>query len=169
MNYEYLWKALEALAVELRSKGREVPQDVIEDLKAARTLMSIQRVDPSSPAGADVEEYLRRTEAALISIVEYHFGKEYADRWIERLEDAKAKGLGETPRRAVGFVVGVPKGEDWVRVRVSELIDMQELESMTRALGLANRREAEDAMLIYGPPEKVKTFLKQLTERTRRR
>ena len=169
MNYEYLWKELEALVVELRSKGKKVPENVMEDLKAARTLMTIQRVDPSSPVGADVEEYLRMTEAALMSSAEYHFGKEYADRWLSRLEEAKTKDLRETPQRQIGFVTGIPKGEDWVRVRVTELMDMRELESMSRSLGLSNRKESEDTMMIYGAPEKVKAFLKQLTEKVKRK
>ena len=169
MNYEYLWKELEALVTELRSKGKDVPNEVVEDLKAAKTLMTIQRVDPSSPVGADVEEYLRMTEAALMSSAEYYFGKEYADRWLRRLEEAKAKGLRETPKRQVGFVAGIPKGEDWVRIRVTELMDMKELDSMARGLGLSKRVEAEDTVLLYGPPEKVKAFLKQLTERVKRK
>jgi hypothetical protein len=169
LSYEYLWKELEALVVELRSKGKDVPKDVVEDLKSARTLMSIQRVDPSSPVGLDVEEYLRMTEAALMSSAEYHFGKRYADQWLRRLEEAKAKGLRETPKRQVGFVAGIPKGNDWVRVKVTELIDMKELDSMAEGLGLSKRIEEEDTMLLYGPPEKVKAFMKELTERVKRK
>ena len=169
MNYEYVWKELEALVVELRSKGKDVPEEAVENLKAAKTLMTIQRVDPSSPAGADVEQYLGMTEAALMSSAEYHFGREYADRWLSRIEDAKAKGLNEIPKRQVGFVAGIPKGEDWVRVKITELVDMKELVSMADSLGLSKRREAEDTMLLHGQPEKVKAFLRQLTEKVRRK
>jgi hypothetical protein len=169
LDYEYLWKELEALVIELRSKGKDVPKDVVEDLKAARTLMTIQRVDPSSPVGADVEDYLRMTEAALMSSAEHHFGKEYADKWLRRLEEAKEKGLREAPKRQVGFVTGIPKGDDWVRIKVTELMDMKELDSMAQGLGLSKRVEAEDAMLLYGRPEKVKVFMKELTERVKRK
>ena len=49
----------------MRSKGKEIPPEVVEDLKSAKTLMTIQRVDASSLIMDDVEDYLRRTEAAL--------------------------------------------------------------------------------------------------------
>lgn len=169
MNYEYLWKELEALAIELRSKSKDVPNEVIENLKAAKTLMTIQRVDPSSPVSEDIEEYLRMTEAALMSNAEYSIGKDYVDRWLRRLEEAKAKGLREVPKRQVGFVAGIPKGNDWVRVRVSELMDMKELDSIAHSLGLSKRIEAEDTVLLYGPPEKTKAFLRELTEKVKRK
>jgi len=169
LNYEYLWKELEAMVIELRSKGKDVPKDAIENLKAAKTLMSIQRVDPSSTAGEDVEEYLRMTEAGLMSSIEYYFGRENAEQWLLRLVEARERGLHETYERQVGFVAGVPKGEDWVRIRITELVDAKELDSMVRGLGLSKRVEAEDTVLLHGPPEKVKAFMKQLTERVRRK
>ena len=169
MDYEYLWKALEALALDLRSKGKDVTQDVIDDLKAAKTLMSIQRVDPSSPVASDVEEYLRKVEAALLSNAEYDVGSEYADQWLSRLEEAKKKGAHEIPQRRAGFVAGVPKGNDWVKVTVTELVDMRELEKMASGLDLSNRRESEDTVRVYGQPEKVKAFIRQLAEKTKRK
>jgi len=40
---------------------------------------------------------------------------------------------------------------------------------MADSLGLSKRREAEDTMLLHGQPEKVKAFLRQLTEKVRRK
>jgi hypothetical protein len=169
LNYEYLWKELETLVMDLRSRGKEVPNEVVEDLKSARTLNSIQHVDPSSQASADVEDYLRRVETALINIAEYSEGKGYADEQLKRIQEAKARGLREAPKRQIGFVSGIPKGQDWVRVRVTELIDMKELDAMSRSLGLSNRKESEDVMIIHGSTEKLKVFMTQLTERVKRK
>ena len=169
MNYEYLWKELETLVMDLRSKGKTVPSEAVEDLKSAKTLISILHVDPSSQASADIEDYLRKVETALISIAEYSEGKDYADEQLKRIQEAKARGLREAPKKQVGFVSGIPKGQDWVRVRVTELIDMAELEAMSHGLGLSNRKESEDAMIIYGSPEKLKMFMTQLTERVKRK
>ena len=169
MNYEYLWKELETLAMDLRSRGKEVPSEVVEDLKSAKTLISILHVDPSSEASADIEDYLRKVETALINIAEYSESKGYADERLKEIQETKARGLRESPKRQKGFVSGIPKGQDWVRVRVTELIDMKELDAMSRSLTLSNRKESEDAMIIHGPPEKLKVFMMQLTERVKRK
>ena len=169
MNYEYLWKELEALVVDMRSKGKEVPNEVVEDLKSAKTLMTIQSVDPSSSVSADVEDYLRRTEAAVISNAEYYLGKEYAEQWLSKIQDAKARGLREYPKKQVGFVSGIPKGDEWVRVKITDLVDIRTLDVIVHKLGLSKRVEAEDTVLLYGSPEKVKAFMKQLTEKVKRK
>ncbi|MCJ7770903.1 DUF2096 family protein, partial [Candidatus Bathyarchaeota archaeon] len=116
MNYEHLWKELEALVIDTRSRGKEIPPEVVEDLKSAKTLMTIQRVDPSSPIMEDVEDYLRRVEAALLTYAENDFGKEYSDHWFQRIQEAKAKGLQETARTQVGLVTGIPRDQQWIRV-----------------------------------------------------
>lgn len=169
MNYEYLWKELEALVIELRSKDKSVPNEVVEDLKSARTLMSIQTIDPSSQINVDVEDFLIRTEMALISDAESHFGKNYADKWFRRMQEAKSKESNDTNKKRISFVTGIPKGEDLVRVRVSELIDMLDLVTMCGSLGLACRKENKDTIIIHGSPEKIKVFMRQLTEKVKRK
>jgi hypothetical protein len=169
LNYEHLWKELEVLVIDMRSKGKEIPPEVVEDLKSAKTLMTIQRVDPSSPIMDDVEDYLRRTEAALLPNAENDFGKEYSNHWLQRIQEAKAKGLTETVRTQVGLVTGIPRDKEWVRVRVTELIDMAELKSMTNSLGLSFREEANDTAIVFGQHENVKAFLRELTARVKKK
>ena len=152
----------------MRSKGKEMRPEVVEDLKSAKTLMTIQRVDPSSPIVEDVEDYLRKVEAALLTHAENDFGKEYSDHWFQRIQEAKAKGLQETVRTRVGLVTGIPKDKQWIRVRVTELIDMAELKSMTNSLGLSFREEANDTAIVFGQPESVKAFLRELTARVKK-
>ena len=153
----------------MRSKGKEIPPEVVEDLKSAKTLMTIQRVDASSLIMDDVEDYLRRTEAALLPNAENDFGKEYSNHWLQRIQEAKAKGLTETVRTQVGLVTGIPRDKEWVRVRVTELIDMAELKSMTNSLGLSFREEANDTAIVFGQPENVKAFLRELTARVKKK
>jgi hypothetical protein len=169
LNYEHLWKELEALVIDMRSKGKEISPEVVEDLKSAKTLMTIQRVDPSSPITGDVEDYLGRVEAALLPYAENDFEKEYSEHWLQRIQEAKAKGLQETVRTQVGLVTGIPKDKQWIRVRVAELIDMAELKSMTDSLGLSFREEANDAVIVFGQPESVKAFLRELTARVKKK
>ena len=169
MNYEYLWRELEALVIDMRSKGKEVPNEVVEDLKSAKTLITIQSVDPSSSVNVDVEDYLRRTEAALMSNAEYYWGKEYAEQWLRRIQDAKARGLREYPKKQVGFVSGIPKRDEWVRVKVTDLVDPKVLDVIAQAVGLSKRVGSADTVLFYGSPEKVKSFIKQLTEKVKRK
>ncbi len=153
----------------MRSKGKEIPPEVVEDLKSAKTLMTIQRVDSSSPITDDVEDYLRRTEAALLPNAENDFGKEYSNHWLQRIQEAKAKGLTETVRTQVGLVTGIPRDKEWVRVRVTELIDMAELKSMTNSLGLSFREEANDTAIVFGQHENVKAFLRELTAKVKKK
>jgi hypothetical protein len=165
LNYEYLWKDIEALIIDLRSKGKSVPNEIVEDLKSAKTLMTIKDIDPLSQINAEVEDLLRRTEIALISDAESQLGKNYADKWLIRIQEAKSKEPEEIHKRKIGFVTGIPKGEDWVRVRVSELIDMLDLVQVSSSLGLAYRKENKETIIIHGSPEKIKVFMRQLTEK----
>ena len=153
----------------MRSKGKEMRPEVVEDLKSAKTLMTIQRVDPSSPITGDVEDYLGSVEAALWTCAENAFEKEYSDYWLQRIQEAKAKGIQETVRTRVGLVTGIPKDKQWIRVRVTELIDMAELKSMTSSLGLSFREEANDTAIVFGQPESVKAFLRVLTNKVKRK
>ncbi len=169
MNYEYLWKELEALIIDLRSKGKRVPIEVVEDLKSSRTLMTIQTIDLSSQINAEVEDLLRRTEIALLSDAESYLGKNYADKWLRRIQESKSKEPNDTQKRRSSFLTGIPKGEDWVRVRVSELIDMMDLVQMSSSLGLACMKENEDMIIIHGSPERIKVFMRQLAGKVKRK
>ena len=100
---------------------------------------------------------------------ENDFGKEYSNHWLQRIQEAKAKGLIETVRTRVGLVTGIPRDKEWVRVRVTELIDMAELKSMTNSLGLSFREEANDTAIVFGQPENVKAFLRELTARVKKK
>lgn len=169
MNYEYLWKELEFLVIELRSKDKRIPKEVVEDLKSARTLMTIQKINPSSPIKAEVEDFLSRTEMALLSHAEFYLGKKYADKWFRRIQEAKSKDSNYTDEKKLSFVTGIPKGEDMVRVRVSELIDMPSLVKMSSSLGLEYRKENKNVIIIHGSPEKIRVFMRQLTEKVKRK
>lgn len=166
MNYEYVWKVLEALAIEMRERGQNVPQEAIEDLKSAKTLFTVQHVDPNAPI-VDAQLYLDKAEVTLLSLAESCIGKKYVDDWLRRIEDARVKGLGEKSKPAKSFVAGVPKGQDWVRIRTTDIISSRDMYAAAARLGLECKSQEHDSILVYGKSEDIKRFIKEIAEKTR--
>lgn len=166
LNYEYVWKILEALAIEMKEKGQNVPQEAIEDLKSAKTLFTVQRVDPNTST-AEAQLYLDKAEATLLTLAESCQGKEYADDWLKKVEDARIKGLGETGKAAKSFVAGVPKGQDWVRITTTDIVSSRDVHAAAARMGLECKSQNHDSILVYGKSEDVKKFIREIAEKTR--
>jgi hypothetical protein len=168
MNYEYLWKALEELIVELRKKLVTVIPELVDDLKSAQTLIKIYRTDPTAiEVATDIERYLENVEANLIYLARSDVGTEYGEDCLKRLHEARMKGLRETAKVPTTFVSGVPKGAHWIRFKISDLIDDEEVNMLLEKLGLKSAMQEDGYLLIHGKKENVKTFVKGVSEKIR--
>ena len=65
MSYEELWKVLNDLLTALQRKGEKIPAQVTTDMRSAKTLIEIVKVDPNK------HENLPRIEKCLEN-VEFH-------------------------------------------------------------------------------------------------
>jgi len=166
MNYEYLWKALEGLIVELTNKGITIPQELVDDLKSAKTLISIHKAEPMAlDIATEIELYIEKVESNLLYLAESDIGKEYADECLRRIHDARRKGLSEKPKVTSRFVSGVPKGEYWIRIEASDLISNREIDKLLAKLNLSSKLQENGYILVYGKEENVKAFIKEVGEK----
>ena len=164
MEYEYVWTVLEAIIVELRKKRVTVLSELVDDLKSAQTLIKIHRTDSAAlDIATEIERYLDRVEANLVYLARSDVGEAYADECIRRLHDARVKGLQATVTVPSTFVAGVPKGAHWIRLKASDLLDNTEVNALVDQLALSRTDQADGFLLIHGPEEKVKAFLKEVS------
>ncbi len=168
MEYEYVWTALEAIILELRKQRVTVLPELVDDLKSAQTLIKIHRTDPLNlDIATEIERYLERVEANLIYLAHSDVGEAYADECVRRLHEARAKGLRETVTVPSTFITGVPKGAHWIRLKTSDLLDSAEVDALLNQLALSKIEQPDGFLLIHGPEEKVKAFLKEVSDRIR--
>jgi hypothetical protein len=169
MGHEEVWKTLNDLIIEFRKKGEVIPPEVMEDLRAAKTLMHVLRADPTKTENVPViETYLGNVESHLIFAAQTIFGSEFANYWMKKLQDAREKPEAEAPAVAASrFVPGLPKGQRWVRVQISNETPREEIEELVQKSGLACKLQDDGYMLVYGEREKLKDFIKRTAARLR--
>jgi hypothetical protein len=171
LNYDYIWKTLDELLIELRKKGVSVPQEVVDDLKSARTLISIYKADSaSSDAATQIEEYVRRVESYVLYLAEADLGNEYAEDCLKRIGEAWAMvRLERSMPQSSKFISGVPRGVYWIRLKTKDTINRGELEELVSSLELTLKQQEDDYVLISGKQETIKVLLKRVAENIRGR
>ena len=163
MNYLAAWKILENLIADFRKKGRPVPTEIMNNLKAAKTAIKISKSDECYGESAQkIEEYLANLEAYLISEGQKAFGSEYADEWLRRLDEAR-KRLPEKEEEETRFISGVPRGQKWIRINPSEELPTEKLKMLAQQSGVTYKAQADDSLLVYGSNESVKDFIRRMT------
>jgi hypothetical protein len=170
LPYEEVWRVLENLIAEFRKRGEPVPSEIMEDLRSAKSLISISRADPSqSKDTVQIEVYLENVESHLISRAQEKFGTEFVEQWMDKIVEARTKAEEETDRGSEisKFLAGMPRDASWVRVKTSEDIPRDGVEKIAHEAGLLTKTQEKDYVLVYGEEEKVKHFVKKLTEKFR--
>jgi len=174
MGYGDVWKILDELVIEFRRRGEDIPANVMEDLRAAKTLMQVWRADPSRAENIpSIEGYLSNVESYLIFTAHEKFGAEFSEKWMEKLREArKAIRRGETEgdrESSSKFVPGLPRGKKWVRVKVLAETPKNEIKRLAASCGLSTKMQADGYMLVYGDDEKLKVFIHKTGEKLRGR
>jgi len=170
MGHDALWKALADLITEFRRRGESIPSDVMEDLRAAKTMIQVLRADPSRVENVpSIELYLGNVESYLIFEAQKKFGSEFAEKWMQKVREAReTKAAGEKPEPSSKFVPGLPRGQKWVRVQVSKETPEREIRKLAEEAGLSFRVQSDGYMLVYGKDEKLKLFVKKAAEKLSR-
>jgi hypothetical protein len=167
MGYEEVWGVLADLLTELRKKDEAIPTYVMNDLRSAKTMIQVLKADPTHSENIPrIEAYLGNVEFHLISAAQEKFGAEYAERWMEKLEEAR-KQVYEGEKAAQRFVSGIPRGKRWVRVQVSEDTPQKDIERLAEENRLSSKSQEDGYVLVYGKNENIKSFLKKMAERVR--
>jgi len=165
MNYESVWRLLEALMVELKAKGLAIPQEAVDDLKTAKTLTSISKTESTSAnVASDIAFYLEKVEPSLLSLAESEMGIEYAEEWQKRIYKARRQAP-EKVAVSSRFVTGISKGEHWIRIKISDLIADSDLAESAKKLNLSCKQQDDGYLLVYGNKENVKTLIREVSSR----
>jgi hypothetical protein len=165
MNYERYWMVLEELMVGLRQKGINIPQETADDLKSARTLITIHNTDPSvSTVEAEIALYLEKAEPVLLSLAELEIGKDYADAWQAKAVEA----LTQTEEKAAfksRFVLGVPKNEGWLRIKTGDIMSDADVAALLKQLNLSTKPQDDGYLLVHGDKDSIKTFIREIRKK----
>jgi hypothetical protein len=161
MRYTGVWKVLEEMIADFRKRKKDVPPEVMDDLKSAKTMIRIFEADPNYGESAQrIEEYLGRVESYLVSEGQRSFGTEYFEEWTRRLVDANKKvfeGVEERTR-----YVQVPRGQRWIRVMPTVELSLEKLVTLAEESDLSHKREDDGSLLVYGDDEGIKRFVKKM-------
>ena len=164
MGYEEVWKVLADLITDLRKGGERIPANVMNDLRSAKTMIQILKADPTHIENLPrIETYLGDVESYLIFLAQNKFGSDYVEQWMKKLERARRKIYEEgRPKVVSRFVPGLPRGERWVRIQVSEDVPQKSIERLVEESELSYKMQEDGYMLVYGDVEKVKAFVARM-------
>jgi len=167
MGHDKVWKTLADLITEFRGRGKSIPSNVMEDLRAAKTMIEILRADPSRVENVpSIELYLGNVESYLMFEAQKKFGSEFVEEWLHKIKEAReTKVVGEKLEPSSKFVPGLPRGQKWVRVQVSKETPEKEIKKLASETGLYFKVQRNGYMLVYGDGEKLKLFIKKAAEK----
>jgi hypothetical protein len=165
-------KILEEIIIELRKKGLEIPANVMSDLKAARTLMIVEKADLRGRGETEprIDEYIGSVEAFVMTEAGKLFPAEKVDKWLTALDLASCESCVklEEPKEEMRMIPGVPRDQKWIRVEPIASLPLEKLEQMATETNLSFRREKDGHLIVYGADKDVKEFVKKMTHPTGR-
>jgi hypothetical protein len=165
MGYSSAWQVLENMIADFRKRGINVPEEVMINLKSAKTMIKILKADPShGETLLKIEEYLGNVEYYLVSEGQKTLGEEYANGWLKRLEEANRKTDEEEESR---FVAGLPHEGKWIRIKPSAEFTIEKLKKSAKELNLSYNIQNDGYLLVHGTDECIKEFIKKIAAKYR--
>jgi hypothetical protein len=166
MNYEEKWKVIADFLIELQKEGEEIPKDVINDLRSAKTMIQVLTADPNNIEYISrIDTYLRSVESYAINTAEKH-GTEKVEAWLKKLK-IENRGSKEEKETISRFVPGIPRNKKWVRIQISEDTTPKEIKKLIEISDLSYKIQKNRYILVYGNGENIKSLMKKMTERFR--
>ncbi|MCL2691760.1 MAG: DUF2096 domain-containing protein [Candidatus Bathyarchaeota archaeon] len=169
-----VWRVLEDLLVELRKKDVQIPVNILEDLRAARSMidLSYSEEDVCEAAVAKAEAYTTNVEAYLISQAQAVFEPALLNEWFNRLKEAA--NLQQTVNKETAtvdviesrFAVGVPRNQNWIRIETDNKLFEEYVFKLAEKWNLTVNKQADKRLIVYGCLSGVKSFIKQIANQT---
>jgi hypothetical protein len=141
----------------------------MDDLKSAKTMIKLWETgDHRGEIGPKVEQYLSSVEAYLVTEAQKTFPPERIDAWLRRLEESSCNVRAGQRNPAAeeedrGFVPGLPRDQQWVRVAPIASLPREKLEELAKNSGLSVRVEQNGHLIVYGEAEGIREFVKRMT------
>ncbi len=157
------WKTLEDLLITVKKEGVEVPASVVDDLRAAKSMIMLACVeDRSGDAVQKAEELTANVEAFLITEAQKVFSPETVNDWLKRLEEANCQVCEEAAFNEK-FIIGVPRDQKWIRMEPTEAFSADQLENLASQAHLSAKRQIDGKLVICGNSEDLRAFIKLIT------
>jgi hypothetical protein len=156
------WRSLDEMMIELRKKGVVIPANIIEDLRAAKSMLQLSCLKGSGDAVMKAEELMANVEAYVMTEGQTVFGEAYVQDWLRRLEEASAQ-TGEESIDEDKFVTGVPRDQKWVRIEPNVDLTSEKVAALAAEFKLQIKPKKDGKLLVHGQPENLKAFFKKMT------
>ena len=167
MIYEKKWKVLADLLIELQKRGEKTPSDVMKDLRSAKTIIQVIKVDPAHTESISrIDTYLRNVEAYAIFAAE-KLEPKTAEEWLRRIKDTKIAKMNEKTEVIPRFISGVPRDKKWIRVQTSEDTPPEAVKKLVKDNNLSFKIQENGYILVYGNENNIKSFVKMMTKQFR--
>jgi hypothetical protein len=138
---------------------------VMKNLHSAKTMIQVLKADPTHTENLSrIDTYLRNVETYAIFTAEKH-GTEIVNEWLKKLETEEIRKPREKKKKASTFIPGIPRDKKWVRIQTSEDTPPKEIKKLVEASDLSYKMQKNGHILVYGNDEKIKSFMKKMTER----
>ena len=163
--HEAVWHVLADLIAEFRKRGETIPPEIMEDLRSARSLIQVLHANPHhSGDTTQIEVYLNNVEFYLMPRAHEKFGQAFADQWMKKLEKARMGAIEEgiAGSTAYKFLPGMPRDIPWLRIRISDGVPQDTVETLARESGLSYASQEKDYLLVYGGKEELQSFVKKM-------
>jgi hypothetical protein len=169
LNYEALWKLMADLVSELKKSGESIPDYVMRDLRAAKTMVEILKVDPSRTENLlRIEEYFSKVESYIVPAANRKLGEQYVHEWLSKVAEAQRTRQSWKPQPPKRFPVGVPRDKQWIRLEPTNQLPMEKIKRMSKQLGLKSATQDDGCILIIGADEQVKEFVRRTAQLLRK-
>lgn len=170
MEYSAAWKILEEIVIEFRKKGIMIPEQVMTDLRSAKTLIKLMDAADKDKGEVSlrIEQSLTSLEGYLITEAQKNFPPERIDEWLQRLNQPSCDTCSSTidKEKETSFVSGVPRDQKWMRVKPIATLPIEKLKKLAEDAGLSSKPDKDDHLVVYGKEENIREFVKKMTNQT---
>lgn len=167
MSYDEKWKILADLLIELQERGEKIPADLMNDLRSSKTIIQIQKADPTHIESIPrIDTYLRNIESYVIFAAE-KLGTETVEEWLKKLKTPKIAENKESTEATPRFIPGVHRDTKWIRIQISEDTPSEDVKKLAKESQLSHKTQENGYILVYGNEENIKSFVKRMAEQLR--
>jgi len=161
-----MWRLMADLIKDLRRRGESIPPQIMNDLRSAKTMIEIARIDRSNPnVMVRIEEYLNNLESYLLPLAREKLGQTYVDVLMEKIAEAQ-RGMFTFEQKAERrFAADVPRDKHWIRIKPTEEIPLDVIKQLSEESGLEYRIQQDGHVLVYGEKDQIKIFVKRTARR----
>ena len=164
MNYDEKWKILADFLTELKERGKITPVEIMNDLRSAKTVIQVLKADPACiDTRSRIENFLRNIESYAISTGE-GIDKSIPEEWLRKLKNKKMKTSEEKTDEKTTFIHGIPRNENWVRIKILDDISPENLKKIAEENNLSYKTQENCYVIVHGDPKNIKKLIKTVTE-----